>query len=58
MYPMEMDSIPKLRESLKDADTLYCTYWVRYNSYQGVDRNMVIKRCENLIEAVSFNNYF
>ena len=54
IHEMDLDNISKLREALKEADTLFFTYWVRFYDSHGISRDTVLKRASNLIEAVLF----
>jgi len=49
---MDLDNIDKIRPALKGCDTLYFTFWMRYNSYLGTQRGDAVKKATNLIDAV------
>ncbi|KRX08136.1 hypothetical protein PPERSA_01681 [Pseudocohnilembus persalinus] len=51
VYPLNYDDVNSLSKSLEGADTLYCTYWVRFNDYKGTTREQGIQRAKNIIQA-------
>jgi len=55
-FELNLDDKKSISRALQGADTLYFTYWVRFNNYLGVDRNLVLKRSENLIDCAKKEN--
>ncbi len=49
---MDLDNEDKIRKALKGCDTLYITFWMRYNNYLGTVRGQAVKKASNLIDAV------
>ena len=52
--PLNFDDYESLVESLKGADVLYNTYWVRYNDNQrNFDHGIAVENCKKLFDAAS-----
>ena len=54
VHPLNFDDYESLVESLKGADVLYNTYWVRYNDNQrNFDHGIAVENCKKLFDAAT-----
>ena len=52
-HPLDFDDTVQLIESLRGADTLYNTFWVRFARGE-VNHEMAVRNTRNLVEAAGF----
>tara|TARA_B100000029_G_scaffold93944_5_gene84135 strand:- start:4165 stop:5094 length:930 start_codon:yes stop_codon:yes gene_type:complete len=54
VHPLDFDDRDALVESLRGADVLYNTYWVRYNhERRSFDHDVAVRNCAKMFEAAA-----
>jgi hypothetical protein len=50
-FPLNFNDPLNLTKSLEGADTLLCTYWIRFDDYGGKNRSLAIQNVKTLVDC-------